>query len=214
MSEAADIRTIALVCPECGEKLRSAGGDVVYSCRSCRTVCEIRGKRLHAMPCTWPGVPGGEAPEGLLRLPFWCFKTDVRYGGADVDGVEHLTAMVRPDRVYVPAFRQRSVLVFGDMGLLMTYNPPDIVQGEPDAFTGATLGSGQAARLVPHMVLWRADQIHDVTGVSVDVRIEGGKIVALPARDEGEQIVDLLSGKTWPEAAFLDVGSLRFVPGG
>ena len=209
MSEAADIGTVALVCPGCGEKLRAPRGDVVFACRGCRTACEIRGKRLHAMPCTWPGVPGGEAPGGLLRLPFWCFKTDVRYGGTDEDGVEHLTHMVRPERVYVPAFRQRSVLVFGDMGLLLTYNPPEIVPGEPDAFTGATLGSGQAARLVPPMVLWRADQIHDVTGVSVDVRIEGGNIVALPARDEQDRIVDLLGGREWPEAAFLDVASLR-----
>jgi hypothetical protein len=211
MSEPDDIRTVALVCPECGEKLRSARGDVVFACSGCGTTSEVASGGLGTVPCTWPAVPGGEEPSRVLRLPFWCFATDVRYGGTDVDGVEHLTAMVRPDRVYVPAFRQRSVLVFGDMGLLMTDNPPRVTQADPGVFTGATMGSREASRLVAPMVLWRADQVHDVTGVTVDVRITGAGVLALPARDESEQIVDLVSGKTWPEAAFLDVGSLRFV---
>jgi hypothetical protein len=210
MSEAGTIRTVALVCPECGEKLRAPRGDVAYSCSGCGAASEVTARGLRSVACAWPPVPDGEDPSRVLRLAFWCFGTEVRYGGSDEDGVEHLTRMVRPERVYVPAFRQRSVLVFGDMGLLMTYNPPELEHGEPGAFTGATLSSEQASRLVAPMVLWRADQIHDVTHVTLDVRITGAGLLALPARDEGERIVDLVGGREWPEAAFLDAGALRF----
>ncbi len=210
MADAADIRTVALVCPQCGEKLRAPRGDVAFACGQCRAASEVRRGRLEVVPCSWPAPPAGEEPDRILRLPFWCFGTDVRYAGTDEAGVEHLTRMVRPERVYVPAFRQRSVLVFGDMGLLLTYSPPQIVEGEPGSFAGATMGSDQASRLVPPMVLWRADQIHDVTGISVDVAVEGVGLTALPVRDEGERIVDPIGARQWPEAAFLDVDSLRF----
>ncbi len=210
MAEPGDIRTVALVCPECGEKLRAPPGDVAFACPGCRSASEVTARGLRLVPCTWPAPPTGEDPDRILRLAFWCFRTDVRYGGTDEAGVEHLTRMVRPARVYVPAFRQRSVLVFGDMGLLLTYGPPDLVAGDPGSFAGATMGSDEASRLVEPMVLWRADQVHDVTGISVDVRIAGVGIMALPVRDEGESIVDPIGGRQWPEAAFLDVGSLRF----
>ncbi|MBW2260972.1 MAG: hypothetical protein JRG91_03285 [Deltaproteobacteria bacterium] len=210
MAETGDIRTVALVCPECGEKLRAPRGDVVFACRGCGAVSEVTARGLEVVPCSWPVGPSGEDPARTLRIAYWCFHTDVRYGGSDEAGVEHLSRMVRPERVYVPAFRQRSVLAFGDMGLHLTYNPPGFTEGDPDTFSGATMGSGQASRFVAPMVLWRADQIHDVTNVSVDVRIGGIDVVALPARDEGKRIVDLIDGRQWPEASFLDVDALRF----
>jgi hypothetical protein len=212
MTEATSIRTIALVCPECGERIRSARGDVVYACPRCRSVSEATERGMRTHPCVWP-APGPDR-EADLRLAFFCFHVEVEYEGEDAKAVDQLTRMVRPDRVYVPAFRQRSVLVFGDMGLAMTYDPPGYQSGEPGRFSGATLGSTQASRLVEPMVLWRADQIHDITDVGVDVRVTGVRVVAVPACDEGGTIVDLLSAKRWPEAAFLDVGSLRFATGG
>jgi hypothetical protein len=209
MSEPTPLRTVALVCPECGEKLRAPAGDVLFACSRCRETSEI-GPRgvLAAAPCVWP-VPAEEAEGEDIRLPFWRYRVEVAYHGEDAAAVDRLERMVRPDRVYVPAFRQRSVLVFGDMGLSYTYNPPGIEPGPAGHFGGATLGSVEASRLVEPMVLWRADQIHDVTDIEVEVEVTGVQVVAVPAADAGDEIVDRITGRSWPAAAFLDVGSLR-----
>ena len=212
MSEPAPLATVALVCPGCGERLRAPGGDVLFACGECLEVSEVGLEGvLSPVPCIWP-VPAREAGGAVIRLPFWCYRVEVAYRGDDPRAVEQLERMVRPDRVYVPAFRQRSVLVFGDMGLSYTFNPPDIEPGPAGRFHGATLGSVQGSRLVEPMVLWRADQIHDVTDIEVDVAVTGVQVVAVPAADGGTAIVDRVTGRSWPEAAFLDVDALRFVP--
>jgi hypothetical protein len=207
MGSPTGIGTVALVCPECGERIRAPRGDVLFTCARCRRVSEVGPRGLETVPCTW-AAPG----EADLRLAFWCFRTHVAYSGVDVDAVDHLSKMVSPDRVYVPAFRQRSALVFGDMGLLMTYKPPDLEPTAPGFFAGATLGSAEAARLVEPMVLWRADHIRDVTGIEASVRVERVEVAAIPAGDEGERIVDLTGGREWPAAAFLDLEALRWKP--
>lgn len=212
MSDGTDITTVALVCPACGERIRAPRGDVLFACAQCSAVSEVEPRGLRGIECTWAAV--GQPTDGPdLMLPYWCFHVDVGYSGEDADAVDHLARMVRPERVYVPAFRQRSVLVFGDMGLQMTYKPPGLARGEPGYFAGATLQSAEASRLVEPMVLWRADHVRDVTGVQVRAEVTGVEVVAVPARDEGKRLVDLLSGRQWPMAAFLDIDALRWKPG-
>jgi len=205
MDEPTGIRTVALECPECGEKIHPPRGDVAFSCARCRAASEVSGGRLVSVACSWP------APDSRLRLPFWCFEVDVSYSADDADAVALLGRLVRPDRVYVPAFRQRSVILFGDMGLALTFSPPAMEEGEPGRFSGATLGSAEALRLVEPMILWRADQVHDVTGIDVRASVADRRLVAIPARDDGGRIEMLPLGRSWPAAAFLDLGALRWL---
>ncbi len=64
-----------------------------------------------------------------------------------------------------------------------------------------------AARLVEPMVLWRADQVRDVTGIDVSVAVRRTVLLPVPAREEADRLVELLGGRSWPRAAFMDPGS-------
>jgi hypothetical protein len=206
MSERLDVRTVALVCPECQSRLRAPPGDVVFFCERCRQVSEAHDGRLALRELVT--LDAGGTP-GVVRLPVWRFGVAVAYSG-EPDVVEGLERAARPDRVFVAAFRQRNAMAFGDMGMLLTAKPPTLVESDPEPFSGAALRSAEAARLIEPMVLARADRVRDVTGVEVEVSVESVSLVTVPARDEGNALVDMALARRWPRAAFLDAEALRW----
>ncbi len=215
MADNPEIRTVALICPDCSARLRSAPGDVAMFCDECSRACEVRGTGLvHVDLVTLAPLAGFPArvEDALVRLPVWCFGVHVDFVGNDNEALEALGRVARLERVFVPAYRQRNVMAFGDMGMLLTMRPPDLVSTEPRRFSGATLESGEAARLVVPMVLCRADQIHDVTDIDVRVRIRDVTLVTVPARDLGSKIEDLILGREWPLASFMEPEAIRFDP--
>lgn len=211
MSDAPDIRTVALVCPSCKAKLRSPRGDVVHFCRECRTASEVRETTLvsRELVTLGPDQADGETGRDLLRLPLWCYRVHVDFAGDDEEVLEDLRTTASPEHVFVPAFRQRNVMAFGDMGQMMTLEAPRLLSVEPRAFSGATLGSAEASRLVEPVILQRADGIHDVTEIEVQVSIESVAVVTVPALDEGDHVTDLVTRRRWPSVAFLDLEAIR-----
>lgn len=103
------VTTVPLICNRCSQRMTALREQVVYQCRACGSVWELRRGSLSARSITHL------AGSGQLRLPFWRVAFMIRFQSGAVGDLAAFMALcaslkqpeergAQPPELYIPAF--------------------------------------------------------------------------------------------------------------
>jgi len=208
-----EFKVTALVCPDCAQPLVGLRHDKVFFCKACSQGC------APAPEGGWSRYPLSfahvEDPpmEAIIYLPFWQLHVDAFATGANQKQEVASRMLDHLASVWVVGFALVRASYFGDLGLVYTEKgavlTPAEIQPQGKHLAGCARGLEEAGRYAQLYTTLIIDKRADVTGMDIQVEVKGATLWAVPFIDQGEQIVDLVSGAELPIFAVDDLAELR-----
>jgi len=198
---------LPLVCPHCGEPLRSLQQDVVFACRACGRFLEAVGARFVERPGATARPRGPGRPS--LHLPVWAFRVESRWAWAEEARPRPAADLPAISCVYVTGFSLHNPAYFGDPGLIFTERQVELQAGDPAPFVGCVRGQEMAGEYVASHLLTILDRRMDVTGLELTCRIVEARVWAVPFVEKDGGVEDCILGLRLPAAALNDFAAMR-----
>jgi hypothetical protein len=206
------IRVVPLICPDCGAALAGLRGDQVFFCLVCRQGLEQREGTWQRHPLLLAASPSPPPPP-VLHLPFWQLdiKAEVQAKTKQQNfASRHLLGL---NCMYVTGFALVRPSYYGDLGQAYTERAVCLQAAEdfPAGFfiAGCSRTIADAARYAKLYSTQIIDKHTDVTGMDINVQITAARLWAVPFGDQGDKIIDSITGATLPAFALDDLEDLR-----
>jgi len=208
-------RAVALRCPQCGRELSGINGDVLFGCQECAMAYEVpETGRLRAFPLR-AAMLDDAAAHNMVWLPFWSYTASFSIEWPPAPGRrDSQVVLPRIDRVYVTAFNFRMRQYFGDPGLNLTRNQPDIATGTGHGLTGAAVREKSAEIIAENQILSTVDSRRDITGADYEIALSDASILCLPFLYEKRKLIDLVVDIAYTANAFVDLERILENSGG
>jgi len=208
-------RAVALRCPQCGEELSGLNGDLLFGCRKCGMAYEVTETgRLRACPMSAAVLDAGTS-QTIVWFPFWSFTASFSIEWPPVPGKrDSLAVLPRIDRVYVTAFNFRMRQYFGDPGLNLTRNQPDIASRTGPGLAGAAVKQKSARIIAENQILSTIDARRDITGADYEIALSDASILCLPFLYENHKLIDLVLDIAYTANAVVDLERILEKSGG
>jgi len=198
----AEVEVTLLECSGCGAPLDGLRMDSVFTCLECRRGHVIEGGAVRVVPVSFGSVSVDTALP-VAYLPFWRLEIGVEVGGASLERLAAIEERGVPSVVWVPAFFVTRTSFFGDPGMDLTVGAAEVLEVEEipagARLVGATRTPTLAAEYARLMVTELIDRGGDVTGLEIDVPVDGVRLWGLPFGVDaaGGALVDLTGGMTY-----------------
>jgi len=208
------IKVLPLRCPDpdCHQTLSCLRYDKLFSCAHCQTAYGIENGKLHPYALFFAALPKA-AENALLYLPFWKLAVDVKTVAVD-EKQESTTRGLGPIQIlWVTGFSMRRPDFHGDLGMLMSEKQIAVPRADQPpsgaTVTGISRDPAQAVHYGEVFVTAMLDKRADVTGMKIEVQVNTIELWALPFDDQGEFLIDLITGTRLPANAFDDLPEIR-----
>ncbi len=217
------LMVLELRCDKCGEPLTPGNHSMVIPCSGCGAFWEVTRDGLSPMDAHFARPPGGEAPQGIIWLPFWRVPVRARYGGKlahRVVDLRNVLGVMRPQADYPRAAPDSQlsyyVSAYGSLRApRVDHAARDMTMAQPLLKRGAPspgekfhcFFSAEDARRLGYVTLLRV-----ITGTvphrirSMRVETRAPQLWYIPFQDRGRELVNLLTGRRYDRAAFRGLG--------
>lgn len=211
----ANPRVMPLRCQACSAGLPAASSDVAFRCPQCGRGWEIQGDRLIERPSVYVAPPANPA-HAILYLPYWSFTISAvarpkRRLDEGVLGARDRAAAIK--RAFMSAYSIYRPTYVGEWGLVYTRVQPEweTRSGHGPEAPGASLPSGDAAKIVEHYVLAEIDKVGDLGSLEASVQVMSPELWAIPCYDLGSSLRCPWTHGKLQAAALADLSEMRVV---
>ncbi len=212
-SRGAQPRVLALRCRACSAELPAASSDVAFRCSQCGRGWEIIGGELLERAAMYVAPPPNP-PHAVLYLPYWSFGVTAsakprRRLGEGVAAARDRAGRFK--RAYMSAYSIYRPTYVGEWGIVYTRMQPEweVRTGHGPESPGASLPSGEAAKIVKHYILAEIDRAADLGLLDVSVELHDPQLLAIPCYDLGTMLRCPWSGAELPVTVLNDLAEMR-----
>ncbi len=196
-------------CPSCGDNMIGLTNDVVFICQRCRDAFELVDKRFQKREILW-AAPALEKSAPIIMLPFWKFDVNYQLTGKASATLKWLEGVEKISYVYVTAFFQRDIVYFGDLGFSITLARKEYQTTQTKGTVlGASRSRQEAVAYCPLFILKFLDQIEDVTGIEVQVKVKNTTLLVIPFYDFDNKLIDGVHGFELAAGCLDDLNEIR-----
>jgi hypothetical protein len=184
--------------------------DVAFTCRTCNVAVLFEQGKAEVQRLHWAAAKIAEAAE--LYLPVWRVRGQLDLAQGTPQQQRCAMRLLGEPTIYVTGFQASRSGTFGDLGTSLTRQADKLSASSPPPLTspfgGIVRRMDETIRLAELVALQLVDQRCDVTGMTLRLREPTLEIWAVPFKQEGAALKDLVLGTLVPTLAVDDLEEL------